>query len=93
LIGPSSWRLPKIEGSILKYRIPPLWPTSAHLQENKGRTLHSMTRDVSLVAWKFYSHYFWPGLIALPKNTQPYLLINFATSENWKWQKKKKIDD
>jgi hypothetical protein len=21
------WRLPKIEGSILKYRIPPLWPT------------------------------------------------------------------
>jgi hypothetical protein len=21
------WRLPKIEGSILKYRVPPLWPT------------------------------------------------------------------
>jgi len=33
LIGPSLikkkklWRLPKIEGSILKYRVPPLWPT------------------------------------------------------------------
>jgi hypothetical protein len=21
------WRLPKVEGSILKYRVPPLWPT------------------------------------------------------------------
>jgi hypothetical protein len=21
------WRLPKIKGSILKYRVPPLWPT------------------------------------------------------------------
>jgi hypothetical protein len=21
------WRLPEIEGSILKYRVPPLWPT------------------------------------------------------------------
>jgi hypothetical protein len=21
------WRLPKIEGSILKYRVPPLWPS------------------------------------------------------------------
>jgi hypothetical protein len=21
------WRLPKIPGSILKYRVPPLWPT------------------------------------------------------------------
>jgi len=21
------WRLPKIEGYILKYRVPPLWPT------------------------------------------------------------------
>jgi hypothetical protein len=33
LIGPSfqkkkkQWRLPKIEGFILKYIIPPLWPT------------------------------------------------------------------
>jgi hypothetical protein len=27
----------------------------AHPQENKGRTLHSMTSDFSLVAWKFYS--------------------------------------
>jgi hypothetical protein len=32
LIGPSHqnkklWRLPKIEGSILEYRVPLLWPT------------------------------------------------------------------
>jgi hypothetical protein len=28
------WRLPKIQGSILKYRVPPLWPTYV----GEGRT-------------------------------------------------------
>jgi hypothetical protein len=32
-------------------------------------------------------HYFWPGLIALSKNTLPDLFTNFATSENWKMAK------
>jgi hypothetical protein len=35
-------------------------------------------------------HYFWPGLIALPKNTLPYLFTNFATSENLEMAKGKK---
>ncbi len=37
-IGPSLkkmklWRLPKIEGSILKYRVPPLWPTYLSMKQ------------------------------------------------------------
>ncbi len=35
-------------------------------------------------------HYFWPGLIALSKNTLPDLFTNFATSGNWKMTKEKK---
>jgi len=27
------WRLPKIEGSILKHRVPPLWPTYLPMKE------------------------------------------------------------
>jgi hypothetical protein len=120
---------PKVEGSILKYRVPPLWPTyigerrttCAHgikvrcywelFREHDGKWMFhwpsgKWTVDTPLstpnTTWKkkspphpqekredpslhdatshwlngnstpkFVWHYFWPGLIALPKNTLP----------------------
>jgi hypothetical protein len=35
-------------------------------------------------------HYFWPGLLALPKNTLHYLFTNFATLENLEMAREKK---
>jgi hypothetical protein len=33
------WSLPKIEGSILKYRVPPLWPT--YIGERRTTFVHA----------------------------------------------------
>ncbi len=65
-------------------------PPSAHPQENKGRTRQATSHWLHGNSIpNIGCHYFWPGLIALSKNTLPYLFTNFATSENWKMAKEK----
>jgi hypothetical protein len=50
-------------------------PSPAHLQEKKGRPLHIIMQlligCMEILFLKLAANYFWPGLMALPKNTQP----------------------
>jgi hypothetical protein len=56
LIGPSlqkekQWRLPKTKGSILKYTVPPLWPT--YIDERRTPYSKAYGIKVSKPIWDF----------------------------------------
>jgi hypothetical protein len=56
LIGPSfqkkkQWKLPKIEGFILKYTVPPLWPT--YIGERRRPFSKAYGIKVGKLIWDF----------------------------------------
>jgi hypothetical protein len=75
------WTLPLIEGSILKYTVPPLWPNNM----DERRTTFAKAYGIKLSCyWELFGehvrnlgtleyHDFLPGLIPLPKNIVPIL--------------------
>jgi hypothetical protein len=75
LIGPSLkriklWRFPKIEGSVLKDKVSPPLAQLSEIAKAYGIIVRC---NFLLVAGnpisKIDYHYFWPRLIAFPKNT------------------------
>jgi hypothetical protein len=48
------WRLPKVEGSVLKYRVPPLWPT--YVDERRTKFAKSYEIKVSCY-WELFGEH------------------------------------
>jgi len=75
------WRLPRIKGYILKYRVPPLWPT--YIGEKENNICQSIWGK-SEVLWRTYWGIYWEPDGNLLQTQKEHGANTLGTRESWK---------